>query len=295
MNENSENREYHHYDEESRITTNNDTTILSSRECQIQFQILTSHLPFMIGISFTLQIYFWSRNLSMLSSVVGIVSGGSSGLGAATVRCLLRSGARVVVADLPNSRDNFFQMAQAEGIDSSKIVDGAPGISAAGSPVLAFAETDVTRPEQVEWALDLAEAAFGEHVNAAVSCAGIGIAKKTLSRKRGSEDPPSAHPLELFSNVIKVNLLGTFNLASLAAERMARREPGKDGARGCIVNTASVAAYDGQRGQVAYAASKGGVVGLTLPMARDLAEHGIRVMTIVSSIHSLQSSLQSCG
>lgn len=220
----------------------------------------------------------------MLSRTIGIVSGGSSGLGAATVRCLLRSGAKVVVADLPNSRENFFQMAKAEGIDNSLIVEGPAGVSSVSSPVLAFAETDVTTPEQVKGALDLAEAAFGEHVNAAISCAGIGIAKKTLSRKRGSADPPSAHPLDLFSNVIHVNLLGTFNVASLAAERMALREPEEDGARGCIVNTASVAAYDGQKGQVAYAASKGGVVGLTLPMARDLAEHGIRVMTIVSTV-----------
>ena len=207
------------------------------------------------------------------------------------MKCLLRSGARVVVADLPSSRDNFLQMAHAEGIDESKIVEGSVGISTASSPILAFAETDVTRPEQVAGALDLAEAAFMEHVSAAISCAGIGIAKKILSRKRDSADPPSAHPLELFSNVINVNLLGTFNVASLAAERMALRGPGKDGARGCIVNTASVAAYDGQRGQVAYAASKGAIVGMTLPMARDLAEHGIRVMTIVSSILTQHS----CG
>mmetsp|Transcript_116121 Transcript_116121/g.322883 ORF Transcript_116121/g.322883 Transcript_116121/m.322883 type:complete len:282 (+) Transcript_116121:50-895(+) len=220
----------------------------------------------------------------MLSSVVGIVSGGSSGLGAATARCLLRNGARVVVADLPRSRDNFLAMAHAEVIDASRIVEGGAGISAASSPVVAFAETDVTRPEQVAGALDLAEATFGEHVNAAISCAGIGIAKKILSKKRGSEDPPSAHPLDLFSNVINVNLIGTFNVASLAAERMVLRDPGQDGARGCIVNTASVAAYDGQRGQVAYAASKGGVVGMTLPMARDLAEHGIRVMTIAPGL-----------
>ncbi len=218
----------------------------------------------------------------MMSGVVGIVSGGSSGLGAATVRCLLRGGAKVVVADLPSSRDNFFRMARAEGIDDSNIVVGTTGVALGSSPVLAFAETDVTIPEQVSSALDLAEDVFGEYINAAISCAGIGIAKKTLTKIRGSEDPPSAHPLHSFSNVITVNLVGTFNVATLSAERMVRREPGKDGSRGCIINTASVAAYDGQRGQVAYAASKGGVVGLTLPMARDLAEHGIRVMTIVS-------------
>ena len=230
----------------------------------------------------------------MLSSTVGIVSGGSSGLGAATVRCLLRSGARVVVADLPNSQDNFFRMARAQGIDESRIVLGASGISSTKSPVLVFAETDVTKPEQVMNALDLAEAAFGESVNAAISCAGIGMAKKTLSKKRGSSDHPQVHPLDSFSNVIGVNLMGTFNMASLAAERMARREAGKDGARGCIINTASVAAYDGQRGQVAYAASKGGVVAMTLPMARDLAEHGIRVMAIVSYRTTCLLSLNHC-
>lgn len=219
-----------------------------------------------------------------MNSVVGIVSGGSSGLGAATVRCLLRSGAKVVVADLPRSRESFFRMAESEGIDFSRIAEGPGGVSAAKSPVLAFAETDVTSQDQVSGALDLAESAFGERVNAAISCAGIGVAKKTLSKKRGSDDPPAAHPLQSFSTVIQVNLLGTFNMASLAASRMALREPGKDGARGCIVNTASVAAFDGQKGQVAYAASKGGVVGMTLPMARDLAEYGIRVMTIVSGV-----------
>lgn len=218
----------------------------------------------------------------MLGGVVAIVSGGSSGLGAATARCLLRSGARVVVADLPQSRENFLKLADSEKIDPSELVESRNGISTANSPLLAFAETDVTSPEQVSSALDLAESAFGEHVNAAISCAGIGIARKILSKKRDSDDPPKAHPLHSFTNVVTVNLLGTFNVASLASERMTLREPGKDGARGCIVNTASVAAFDGQRGQVAYSASKGGVVGMTLPMARDLAEHGIRVMTIVS-------------
>lgn len=218
----------------------------------------------------------------MLSSVVGIVSGGASGLGAATVKCLLRNGARVVVADLPQARDGFLKMAETEGVDSSMIIEGLDGVSAARSPILAFAETDVTKSEQVSAALDLAETSFGEHVSAAISCAGIGSAKKTLSKKRGSNDPPIAHSLDVYSNVINVNLIGTFNVARLSAERMARREPGIDGARGCIINTASVAAYDGQKGQVAYAASKGGVVGMTLPLARDLSEFGIRVMTIVS-------------
>eukprot|EP00934_Nitzschia_sp_Nitz4_P008626 Nitzschia sp. Nitz4//scaffold66_size103028//89365//90293//NITZ4_004513-RA/size103028-snap-gene-0.147-mRNA-1//-1//CDS//3329556395//8616//frame0 len=220
----------------------------------------------------------------MLSGTVGIVTGGASGLGAATVRNLLRNGAKVVVADLPHSREGFLKMAEAEGIDSSVIVEGLSGVSSANSPVLAFAEADVTNTEQVSQALDLAEAAFGDHVSAAVSCAGIAIAKKTLSKERGSDDPPVAHPLEGFSKVINVNLAGTFNVARLSAERMALREPDEDGARGCIINTASVAAYDGQKGQVAYATSKGGVVGMTLPMARELSEFGIRVMTIAPGL-----------
>jgi 3-hydroxyacyl-CoA dehydrogenase/3-hydroxy-2-methylbutyryl-CoA dehydrogenase len=176
-------------------------------------------------------------------------------------------------------------MAASEGIRSDQILDGRENLSSVNSPVLAFAETDVTNPDQVRLALDLAEQAFGEHVNAAISCAGIGVAQKTLSKKRGSDDAPSVHPLPSFSNVISVNLVGTFNFASLAAERMALREPsGKDNARGCIITTASVAAFDGQKGQVAYSASKGGVVGMTLPMARDLAEYGIRVITIAPGL-----------
>jgi len=223
----------------------------------------------------------------MISNIVGIVSGGASGLGAATVRCLLRSGAKVVVADLPHSRSNFEKMAASEGIASDRIYFGTDSENQFGnsSPVLAFAETDVTNPDHVRSALDMAEYAFGEHVNAAISCAGIGSAKKTLSKKRGTDDPASVHPLSLFTNVVSVNLVGTFNFVSLAAERMALREPsGKDRARGCIITTASVAAFDGQKGQVAYSASKGGVVGMTLPMARDLAEHGIRVMTIAPGL-----------
>lgn len=221
----------------------------------------------------------------MIRNVIGIVSGGASGLGAATVRCLLRSGAKVVVADLPAGRENFNRLAASEGITSDRIFDGREDFLSSTAPVLAFAETDVTDPDQVRSALNVAEEAFGEHVNAAISCAGIGTAKKTLSKKRGPDHMAAAHPLASFSKVISVNLMGTFNLASLAAERMALREPsGKDNARGCIINTASVAAYDGQKGQVAYSASKGGVVGMTLPMARDLAEHGIRVMTIAPGL-----------
>ena len=118
----------------------------------------------------------------------------------------------------------------------------------------------------------------------AVNCAGIAPAKKTLSIKQNDDGTTihRLHPLPDFTKAINVNVSGTFNLSRLAADRMARRDVDDDGLRGCIINTASVAAYDGQVGQVAYAASKGAVVGMTLPMARDLAPLGIRVMTIVS-------------
>lgn len=118
-------------------------------------------------------------------------------------------------------------------------------------------------------------------VNVAVNCAGIAVARKTLSRKKDSSELRT-HPLEEFSKTLLVNTVGSFNVARLAAERMATRPAEKDGLRGCIINTASIAAYDGQMGQVAYAASKGGIVGMTLPLARDLSAYGIRVMTIVS-------------
>jgi 3-hydroxyacyl-CoA dehydrogenase/3-hydroxy-2-methylbutyryl-CoA dehydrogenase len=117
-------------------------------------------------------------------------------------------------------------------------------------------------------------------VNAAISCAGVAPGFKTLSKKMSST--PGRDPLTLFSNALQINAVGTFNLARLSAERMANRDPDSDGMRGCIVNTASIAAFEGQVGQVAYAASKGAVVAMTLPMARDLAPYGIRVMTVVS-------------
>jgi 3-hydroxyacyl-CoA dehydrogenase/3-hydroxy-2-methylbutyryl-CoA dehydrogenase len=126
-------------------------------------------------------------------------------------------------------------------------------------------------------------------VNVAISCAGIAVARKTLSRKKGSSEL-RPHPLEEFSKTLHVNTVGSFNIARLAAKQMATRDPmGSDGLRGCIVNTASTAAYEGQMGQVAYAASKGAIVGMTLPLARDLAAHGIRVMTIVCFVAQVLS------
>jgi NAD(P)-dependent dehydrogenase (short-subunit alcohol dehydrogenase family) len=176
-----------------------------------------------------------------------LVAGGGSGLGAATTTMLATSGARVLVADLKGEAPE----------------DGS------------FVETDVTDEESVRAAIEAARE-LGE-LRGAVNCAGIASAEKVLGRER-------PHSLDSFSKVVQVNLIGTFNVIRLAAEAMSGYEPLEGGERGVIVNTASVAAYDGQIGQVAYAASKGGVVSLTLPVARELAKSGIRVMTIAPGI-----------
>jgi NAD(P)-dependent dehydrogenase (short-subunit alcohol dehydrogenase family) len=176
-----------------------------------------------------------------------LVAGGGSGLGAATTNMLAASGARVVVADLKGE-------APEEG---------------------SFIETDVTDEDSVRAAVEAAVELDG--FRGAVNCAGIASAEKVLGR----EGP---HSLDSFSQVVQVNLIGTFNVIRLAAEAMTENDPLESGERGVIVNTASVAAFDGQIGQVAYAASKGGVVSLTLPVARELASSGIRVMTIAPGI-----------
>ncbi len=178
-----------------------------------------------------------------------LVAGGGSGLGAATVDSLAKEGANVVVADLKGE--------------------------AASSNAL-FVETDVTDEEGVSDAIDAALQNFGG-LHGAINCAGIAAAEKVLGR----EGP---HSLKSFSEVVEVNLVGTFNVVRLAAEAMVKNEPTEGGERGVIVNTASVAAFDGQIGQVAYAASKGGVAAMTLPIARELARHGIRVMAIAPGI-----------
>ena len=178
-----------------------------------------------------------------------LVTGAGSGLGAATANVLANEGAYVVVADLKGE--------------------------AAGDNVR-FVHTDVTDEEGVKDAIDSALRGFGG-LHGAINCAGIASAEKVLGR----EGP---HSLEIFSRVVEVNLVGTFNAVRLAAEVMAKNEPTEDGERGVIVNTASVAAFDGQIGQAAYAASKGGVAAMTLPIARELARHGIRVMTIAPGI-----------
>ena len=178
-----------------------------------------------------------------------LVAGGGSGLGAATARMLEGEGANVVVADLRGE---------------------APGRNAR------FVETDVTDEGSVKGAIDAALQSFGG-LHGAINCAGIASAEKVLGRE-------APHPLRSFSKVIEVNLVGTFNVVRLAAEAMAKNEPTEGGERGVIVNTASVAAFDGQIGQVAYAASKGGVAAMTLPAARELARHGIRVVAIAPGI-----------
>jgi len=183
---------------------------------------------------------------------VALVTGGASGLGEATARRLHAGGARVLVVD--KDRERGTRVAESLG-------DGAR-----------FAETDVTEEDSVRDALGAA-AELGP-LRIVVNCAGSGMAGRTINRDG------TPHDLKLYEWVIRLNLIGTFNVCRLAASVMSRSEPDDDGERGVIVNTASIAAFDGQIGQVAYAASKGGVVGMTLPMARDLAVAGIRVMTI---------------
>jgi NAD(P)-dependent dehydrogenase (short-subunit alcohol dehydrogenase family) len=189
-----------------------------------------------------------------ISGQVAIIAGGASGLGLATVRRLVSEGAKVAILDLPSSA-------------------GAALAAEIGASVV-FAPGDVTDPGQVSAALDAA-AHLGD-LRVAVNCAGIGLPHRTY----GKGGP---FPLDGFRRVIDVNLAGTFNVIRLAAERIAGTQP-LDGERGVIINTASVAAFDGQIGQAAYSASKGGIVGMTLPVARDLSGLLIRVVTIAPGL-----------
>ena len=192
-----------------------------------------------------------------INGTSSIVTGGASGLGAATARLLAGRGARVVVADMQPDK----------GQEVASEVGGV------------FALTDVTDPEQVIAAVEAAKE-MGP-LRSLVNCAGIGWATRTIGRD-GQYD--SAHDLALYRKVIEVNLIGTFNCIRLAATAMSQTEPLEDGERGAIVNTSSVAAFDGQIGQAAYSSSKGGVVGMTLPVARDLAAVGVRVNTIAPGL-----------
>lgn len=187
---------------------------------------------------------------------VFIVTGGASGLGAGTVRQLVGQGGKVVIAD----------MNKAAGEALAKELGAA----------VRFVETNVADESSAETCIAAARNDFGA-LHGMVNCAGIVIGEKTVGKE-------GAHGLASFKRVIDVNLIGSFNMIRLAAEAMGRNEPNAGGERGVIVNTASVAAFDGQIGQVAYAASKGGIVSMTLPIARDLSRLGIRVMTIAPGI-----------
>lgn len=194
-----------------------------------------------------------------------LVSGGSSGLGAACVRRLVAAGAAVVIADVN----------EAVGAALAAELDGLGG-RAHQRGRAHFVHTDVTSEESVQAAVETAVQAFGG-LHGVVNCAGVAIAERVVGRQ-------GPHSLDSFARVIQVNLVGTFNVIRLAAAVMSQNEPAGSGERGVIINTASVAAFDGQIGQAAYAASKGGVVGMTLPIARELARAGIRVMTIAPGI-----------
>jgi NAD(P)-dependent dehydrogenase (short-subunit alcohol dehydrogenase family) len=185
-----------------------------------------------------------------------VISGGGSGLGEATARLLAQSGANVVIADMNE--------------ENGQRVAGAIGANAK------FSATDVTKEEQVEAAVSAAVESFGG-LHGAISCAGVGMAMRIISKM-------GPHPLDVFKTVIDINLIGTFNVMRFAANVMAQNQPNDDGERGVLINTASVAAFDGQIGQAAYSASKAGIVGMTLPVARDLAKLGIRVVTIAPGL-----------
>ncbi len=189
-----------------------------------------------------------------LSTTAAVITGGASGLGEATARHFAENGAQVTILDRDAER----------GLQVAAEIGGH------------FAQTDVTDEASVAAAIAHAMDKMGR-ITAAVNCAGIAIGAKTV----GKDGP---HPLEAFQRTIDINLVGSFNVSRLAAAEMAKNDPEPDGARGVIINTASIAAFDGQKGQAAYAASKGGVVGMTLPMARDLASTGIRVMAIAPGI-----------
>jgi len=179
-----------------------------------------------------------------ITGSVAVITGGASGLGRATAERLLAGGGKVALLDLPRSA----------GVEVARHMGGSA----------LFAACDVTSADEVAAALEAAVAKLGA-VHVLVNCAGIGAAEKAYG-KRGPAD------LGVFTRVIQVNLIGTFNCIRLAAAHMAKNQPNEEGERGVVVNTASVAAFDGQIGQAAYSASKGGIVGMTLPIARDLAE-----------------------
>ena len=193
-----------------------------------------------------------------INKKVAVVTGGASGLGRAAAELLINSGATVVIFDM-------------------NVSAGEQAVAELGASLCHFMQLDVSNGPDVEAAFATILENLGR-VDICVNCAGIGIAAKTVDR----EGQP--HSLDLYRKVIEVNLIGTFNVSRCAAAAMAKNEPDEKTERGVIVNTASIAAFDGQMGQVAYAATKGGIVGMTLPMARDLSKQGIRVNTIAPGV-----------
>ena len=191
-----------------------------------------------------------------ISNKVALITGGASGLGLATAETLLDAGAKIMLLDL--NEDNAKSAVEKLGSNASYVI------------------ANVTDESSVQSAVDKTVEVFGGLL-VVVNCAGIGSASKTVGKN-------GAHPLDYFKTVVDINLNGTFNVLRLAAVAMADNEPNEDGECGVIINTASVAAFDGQIGQAAYSASKGGVVGMTLPIARDLARMGIRINTIAPGI-----------
>lgn len=191
-----------------------------------------------------------------ISGNSALVSGGASGLGAATVRMLVAAGARVVIADL----NELVGKALAQELGEAA----------------SFIKMDVTRETDVQSAVDETVKRHGA-LHVAVSTAGIGIAEKMIGKN-------GLHDLERFIRVLRVNLIGTFDVLRRASQAMTANQPDEDGHRGVLVTTASIAAFDGQIGQVAYSASKGGVVAMTLPLARELARYGIRIVTIAPGV-----------
>lgn len=191
-----------------------------------------------------------------IQDCIAVVTGGASGLGEATTRNIVKQGGKAIIFDLSE--------------DNGKCLQNELGDS------VLFVKTDVTKEDEVIAGLEQGINLYG-HINTVVNCAGIGIAQKLFGRK-------GTHDLETFSKVISVNLIGSFNVIRLASEKMVQNNTNEFHERGVIINTASVAAFEGQIGQVAYSASKGGIVGMMLPLARELAAFGIRVMTIAPGL-----------
>ena len=191
-----------------------------------------------------------------MKKINAVVTGGASGLGEATVRQVIKDGGNATIFDFQEERGNIL---------SKELGDNC-----------IFLKTDVTSEESINNSLDATLSKF-KFINLLVNCAGIGVANKVIGKEQ-------LHDSKVFQKIINVNLIGTFNVLKLTVERMLENKPDEDGLRGVIINTASIAAFDGQIGQAAYSASKGGIVSLTLPLAREFAKYGIRVCTIAPGL-----------